>query len=107
MIDDLPVPRAPVSKTLFAGRRSRKLARVLLYLGDLCIDALQIGKAHAMHVTHRLEPTLRARAAFAPAKGDARIPVGRRRRRRQQLIQPCKELVDVGFHVRYSALIFT
>jgi hypothetical protein len=90
------------------GPALEELPRVLLDLVDLRADALQVRQAHAVHVAHGLQPPTRVEpGSLAPAKSDARTPVGGGRRRWQQLLQALQQLLDVLAHDRYSALIFT
>src|SRR5262249_47736335 len=85
-----------------------ELPRVLLDALDLLVDAAQVGEPDAVHMPHRLQPPRgTAPARRAPAEGDARLPVGLGRRRRQELFQPRQDFLEFFAQVRYSALIFT
>jgi hypothetical protein len=109
-LDDGGLAGAPRAGEQHVVRRPalQELAGVLLHLGDLRPDPLQVGKAHAVHVAHRLKPPARIDpGGLAPAVGDARRPVGRRRPRRQQLLEALQQRLQVLAHDRYSALIFT
>ena len=91
---------------VIGGLAVHELARVLLHLGDLRRDALQVRELHAVHVAHRLQPALAA-GCTAPAEGDARLPVGGRRGWRQDLLQTLENFLQFLAQDRYSALIFT
>ena len=83
-IEDLPVPRAPVSSTLLAGLPSTNW-RVFCSTAAICASMpLQVGELDAVHVAHRLQPAAalrRARRPAAPAEGDARRSSRSARRR--------------------------
>ena len=73
----LPVPRAPVSSTLLAplpATNCSVLRSSRSFCGSTSTSAVE---ADRRDVAHRLEPA--GAAALAVAKGDRRVPVGRRR----------------------------
>ena len=82
--DDLPVPREPVSSTLFAGNPAtnwRVLASISLLL---LVDRNEVREPDRVRPQDLLK--VAALSALAPSKR-ARFPVRVRRRRRQQRIR--------------------
>ena len=88
--DDLPVPRAPVSSTLLAGRPAtnwRVLRSIALLLR---VDGDQIVSAIDMRMRDRLQ--VAAALALAPARGGHLLPVGVGDGRRQQRLDARQHL---------------
>ena len=69
--DDLPVPRAPVSSTLFAGRPCTNWRVFCSTSALLRVDSAQVVQPDAVQVRHRLQEALARALAPAPRDGDA------------------------------------
>ncbi len=87
--DDLPVPREPVSSTLFAGRPGDELPRVAVDRMLLVVDGDEVVHADRVRMRDRLQ--IAAPAALAPAGGGHLRPVGVGLRRRKQRLDALED----------------